>query len=44
MKQLTMYALILILAIFTGCEHEKEHAHDDHSHDDSDSTASILNR
>ena len=44
MKQLTMYALTLVLAIFTGCEHEKEHDHDDHNHDDSDSTASILNK
>ena len=34
MKQLTMYALILVLAIFTGCEHEKEHNHDDHTHND----------
>ena len=44
MQQLTMYALILVLAIFTGCEHEKDHDHDDHSHDDNDSTASTLNR
>ena len=45
MKQLKMYALIFVLAIFIGCEHEKEHNHDgDHSHDDSDSTASTLNR
>ena len=42
MQQLTMYALILVLAIFTGCEHEKDHDHDDHSHNDS--TASTLNR
>ena len=34
MKQLTMYALILVFAIFTGCEHEKEHNHDDHNHND----------
>jgi hypothetical protein len=34
MKQLTMYALILVLAIFSGCEHEKEHDHDDHTHND----------
>jgi len=34
MKQLTMYALVLVLAIFTGCEYEKEHDHDDHPHDD----------
>lgn len=34
MKQLTMYALILVLAIFTGCEYEKEHDHDDHNHND----------
>ena len=33
-KQLTMYALILVLAIFTGCEYEKEHDHDDHNHND----------
>ena len=44
MKQLKMYTLIVVLSIFTGCEHEKEHDHDDHSHDDSDSTASTLNR
>jgi hypothetical protein len=44
MKQLRMYTLIVVLAIFTGCEHEKEHDHDDHSHDDSDSTAATLNR
>ena len=34
MKQLTMYALVLVLVIFTGCEHEKEHNHDDHTHND----------
>jgi hypothetical protein len=44
MKQLTIYALILVLAIFSGCEYNKGHDHDDHSHDDSDSTASTLNR
>ena len=34
MKQLKMYALILVLAIFIGCEHEKEHDHDNHNHND----------
>jgi len=43
MKQLSMYTLIVVLAIFTGCEHEKEHDHDDHSHNDSDSTIATLN-
>ena len=42
MKQLRMYTLIIILAIFTGCEHEKEHDHDNHNHGDSDSTSLTL--